>query len=171
MRTSMPMACGITRMSLKIMAASSRPEYLLIGWSVTSHASDGVRQISKNSCFARTARNSVDTNVSTMPAQCLSDKECYYIPGRYRPAWRITQTGARSVSSPGERYEISKVKTKRVLKRGTPCCAEDKIVFKYGKLFAEGYFYHGGGWRTTVGRPRICQAVAAALNTMTRQNM
>jgi hypothetical protein len=31
-----------------------------MGWRVISHASEGVRQISKNSCSSRTARNSVD---------------------------------------------------------------------------------------------------------------
>jgi hypothetical protein len=45
-------------MSLKMIAASTRPRYRLMGWSVTSHASAGVRQISKNSCSARMARNS-----------------------------------------------------------------------------------------------------------------
>jgi len=47
-------------MSLKMIAASTRPRYRLMGWRVTSHASEGVRQISKNSCSARTARNSAD---------------------------------------------------------------------------------------------------------------
>ena len=49
-----------------------------MGCSVISQASSGVLQISKKSCFFLTSLNS----------------------GRYRPAWRITQTGARSTRSP-----------------------------------------------------------------------
>lgn len=56
--TVMPIAWGTTRMSLKMMAASSRPAYRRIGCSVTSVASSGVRQTSKKPCFARTSRNS-----------------------------------------------------------------------------------------------------------------
>ena len=58
MSTSMPIACGTTRMSQKMIAESSRPLYRRMGCSVTSVASEGVRQTSKNSCFSRTCRNS-----------------------------------------------------------------------------------------------------------------
>lgn len=49
----------MTRMSLKMIEASSNPEYRRIGWTVTSVASAGVRQTSKNSCDFRTSLNSV----------------------------------------------------------------------------------------------------------------
>lgn len=55
----MPKAWGMTRMSLKMIEASSNPEYRRIGWTVTSVASAGVRQTSKNSCDFRTSLNSV----------------------------------------------------------------------------------------------------------------
>lgn len=60
-------------MSLKMMAASSRPLYLRSGWIVISAASSGVWQISKNPCSLRSLLNS----------------------GRYLPACLITQTGDR----------------------------------------------------------------------------
>ena len=44
----MPRACGTTRMSEKMIAASSGN--LRMGCSVISAASSGVRQISKKSC-------------------------------------------------------------------------------------------------------------------------
>ena len=72
-----PIASGTTRMSLKRMAASTPSKST--GWIVTSQASSGVSTSSLNpESRLRTARYS----------------------GRMRPAWRITQTGGRSVISP-----------------------------------------------------------------------
>jgi len=56
--TSIPMACGTTRMSEKMIAASRRPAYRLIGCMVISVARVGERHISKNSCVSRVFRNS-----------------------------------------------------------------------------------------------------------------
>jgi hypothetical protein len=106
-------------------------------------------------------------------------KECCHMPGRYRPAWRITQTGARSVSSPEERYEIGKVKRKG-FRRDEPLAARRmRSFFKMGNFLLRGTFGFQSGdstmmvdGRTTVGtRTRICQDVAAALEAGTRQNM
>ena len=49
----MPIACGTTRMSLKMMAAST--PRMSTGWSVTSTASSGVRTIVRKSARWRTA--------------------------------------------------------------------------------------------------------------------
>lgn len=56
-RTVMPSACGMTRMSQKMILAS-RAVYRSIGWSVRAEAMLGVWQHSKNECSFRTARNS-----------------------------------------------------------------------------------------------------------------
>lgn len=53
--TTMPSACGITRISEKIIEASRSKRR--IGCIVTSHASSGVRQIVKKSCCFRTSCN------------------------------------------------------------------------------------------------------------------
>jgi hypothetical protein len=60
MRTSIPMAWGMTRMSLKIIDASRRPVYRWMGCKVIFVASSGVLHTSKNSCDFRTSRNSVE---------------------------------------------------------------------------------------------------------------
>lgn len=49
-------ACGMTRISENIMAASSG--YLSIGWRVTLHARSGVWHIVKKSVLARSSLNS-----------------------------------------------------------------------------------------------------------------
>ena len=70
------LTCGITKISENIIAASRLNRCK--GWRVTSQASSGVRHIVKKSCFSLTALNS----------------------GRYRPAWRMIQTGSGETCSP-----------------------------------------------------------------------
>ncbi|KAH9402410.1 hypothetical protein TYRP_016470 [Tyrophagus putrescentiae] len=89
--TSMPSACGMTRMSEKMMAASRSKRRM--GMRVASHASSGVRQMSKKLWCWRRLRNS----------------------GRYRPAWRITHTGTvggrglhTKASQPARLYSLLK---------------------------------------------------------------
>lgn len=74
--TVIPTACGITRMSENMIDASKSKRRN--GCIVTSQASSGVWHMVKKSFCFRTARYS----------------------GKYRPAWRITQTGMRSTVSP-----------------------------------------------------------------------
>lgn len=99
MRTSIPIACGMTRISQNMIAASTRPEKRRMGCMVISVARVGVRHISKNSWSSRTFRNSM-WNGYARSSPSASKKN---LPGRYLPAWRITHTGARSVSSPGSK--------------------------------------------------------------------
>ena len=54
--SAMPIAWGTTRMSLKMIAAST--PIRSTGWSVTSTASSGVRTMVRKSARARTARYS-----------------------------------------------------------------------------------------------------------------
>ena len=78
MTTSMPSACGMTRMSEKMMAASSAN--LSMGCSVTLHASSGVRHTVKKSLFARSSRNSAGqcfASVSTLLCVCAG--ECFLL--------------------------------------------------------------------------------------------
>src|SRR5438309_694507 len=78
--SSIPIASGTTRMSLKRMAAST--PRISTGCSVTSAARSGVLQSWRKLTFSRTARYS----------------------GRYRPACRINQIG---VLSTGRRKQAS----------------------------------------------------------------
>src|SRR5205809_5718812 len=71
-----PMASAGIKMSENTMTASTPS--LRKGWMETSTASCGVLHTSRNACFARISRYS----------------------GRYRPAWRIIQTGTRGRTSP-----------------------------------------------------------------------
>src|SRR5690606_33280048 len=74
--TSIFIACGTTRISLKRIAASG--PIWLIGITVISVASSGVRHRVKKSYLSFSFIKS----------------------GRYRPAWRIIHTGGRSTVSP-----------------------------------------------------------------------
>ena len=74
--SSSPMASGIVKISLKIIAASK--SYLLTGCRVTSVANLASRQILKKSCFCRNSLNS----------------------GRCLPACRMIQIGILSGVSP-----------------------------------------------------------------------
>ena len=86
-------------MSLKMIEASRSPVYRRMGCRVISVASGGERQISKNSCDSRNFRNSSDiSRYGQVTFQ--SNPGNGMLPGRYRPACRMTQTGARSTFSP-----------------------------------------------------------------------
>jgi len=87
----MPTACG-TRMSENIIGGSK--SIRRIGIIVTSAASDGVFTIVKKSYFFRNSRNSGNTNEEGLINEMLSIKEGG-LPGRYPPAYLITQMGIR----------------------------------------------------------------------------
>lgn len=98
--TVMPSACGITRISEKMIDASKSNRRR--GCIVTSHASSGVRHTVKKSCCFRTSYNETE-----MQQQLESLCQFVFVlctltwnSGKYRPACRITQTGTRSTSSP-----------------------------------------------------------------------
>ena len=82
-------------MSQNMIEASRSPVYRRMGCKVISVASGGERQISKNSCDSRNFRNS--SYISRYQVTLHGDG---ILPGRYRPACRMTQTGARSTFSP-----------------------------------------------------------------------
>lgn len=114
-----------------MIAASMSPEYRRMGCRVTSFASSGVRQTSKKPCFARTAWNSVGRErcyvgmLSRWFADQAATKDS---PGRYLPAWRITHTGARSVSSPALNYFSDLLST--LYKLLTSCRTQNQVVLK-----------------------------------------
>lgn len=83
-------------MSLNMIEASRSPVYRRMGCRVISVASGGERQISKNSCDSRNLRNS--SYISSRYQVTFHGNGM--LPGRYRPACRMTQTGARSTFSP-----------------------------------------------------------------------
>lgn len=75
-KTSYPIALGITKISEKMIEASNL--YLSIGYKVTSHAKNGLSQISKNWKYFLTSLNS----------------------GKYLPAYLIIQQGKWSNLAP-----------------------------------------------------------------------
>jgi hypothetical protein len=85
-------------MSLNMIEASRSPVYRRMGCKVISVASGGERQISKNSCDSRNFRNS--SYIVGMSGHFSFQSWHGMLPGRYRPACRMTQTGARSTFSP-----------------------------------------------------------------------
>lgn len=96
--TIIPRACGITKMSEKIIDASRSNR--LSGCIVTSHASLGVRQTSKKSCSLRTSWSERVWKLLTIV--CGNDvlRDYTWNSGKYRPACLMTHTGTLSTGSP-----------------------------------------------------------------------
>lgn len=98
-------------MSLNMIEASRSPVYRRMGCRVISVASGGERQISKNSCDSRNFRNS--SYISSRYQVTFHGNGM--LPGRYRPACRMTQTGARSTISPTIERESITFGIKKIL--------------------------------------------------------
>ena len=64
---------------------------------------------------------------------CAVASRVYYVPGRYRPAWRMTHTGARSVSSPRREMQYERP-VKRVWLARTSRRPQQQVVLQRGEL-------------------------------------
>lgn len=75
--TSIPSACGMTKISLNIIAASK--SNLSIGIRVTSQANAGVLHISKKLCLARSDWNSNNTFITCIIVLVMYVKRYLYL--------------------------------------------------------------------------------------------